>query len=98
MKTAVLFTGTGPILIVTTFDSISNPKFIDQIKSRGIDKFIGYEVPIDVTKQKYGGHYNLVVADLRPKDDIRVMDINGHRVLHSYKFKDLTEPFMYEFD
>lgn len=96
MKAAVLFTGTGPILIVTSFNSLSSPKFTEQMKSRGINKFIAYEVPIGVTKQKYGGHYDLVVEDLRPTDDIRVMDINGHSVFHNYKFKDLKEPFTYE--
>jgi hypothetical protein len=98
MKAAVLFTGTGPILIVTSFDSLSNPKFLEQIKSRGINKFIAYEVSLEVTKQKYGGHYNLVIEDLRPTDDIRVMDVNGHCVFYNYKFKDLKEPFTYEPD
>jgi len=98
MKAAVLFTGTGPILIVTNFDSFSNPRFIVQIKSRGIDKFIAYEVPIDVTKQKYGGYYNVVMAGLRPRDDMRVMDTNGHRIFHNYKIKNFTEAFTYEPD
>jgi hypothetical protein len=92
MKAVVLMTETGPILIVTTFASLSDPRFIQQIESRGIRKFIAYEVPLDVAKEKYGGHYDLVISDLREVDDVRVMDIEGHRVLFSFKLKDLKEP------
>ena len=38
------FTGTGPILILTTYDSLNDPKLIEKLVVKGIKKFIGYEV------------------------------------------------------
>ena len=47
MKAAVVFTGSGPILILTTSDSLTTEKFVEKLEQKGIEKFLMYEVPIE---------------------------------------------------
>ncbi|MCG6916033.1 MAG: hypothetical protein LJE89_00670 [Deltaproteobacteria bacterium] len=96
MKAAVVFTGSGPIVVLTTYDSLEDPKFIEQLEVKGLDKFIGYEVPVDLTKKKYGQHFDAVMKDVKQTDDLRVLDYNGHRVFHNYSFAELGSPFQHE--
>jgi hypothetical protein len=96
MKAAVVFTGSGPIVVLTTYDSLEDPKFIEQLEVKGLDKFIGYEVSIDLTKKKYGQHFDAVMKDVKQTDDLRVLDYNGHRVFHSYSFAELGNAFQHE--
>ena len=36
MKAGIFFTGTGPILILTSYESLVDPKLIEQLESKGI--------------------------------------------------------------
>ena len=36
----MIFTGSGPILVLTTFDSLESPEFVKRLEARGISKFI----------------------------------------------------------
>jgi hypothetical protein len=74
MKAGIFFTGSGPILILTSYDSLSEPSLVDKFRAKGIKKFIAYEVPVESVKQKYGTHYDVVMGDLKQEDDLRVMD------------------------
>ena len=96
MKAGILFTGTGPILILTSYDSLKEPPLIDKLISKGIKKFIGYEVSLEDVKEKYGLHYKTVMGDLHQSDDLRVLDFDGHHVFYSFSFSELGEPIYYE--
>jgi hypothetical protein len=96
MKAGVLFTGSGPILMVTSYKSFSEPRLIEKLKEKGIKKYICYEVPVDLVKQKYGNHYEVVLGDLRQADDLRVVDYDGSHVFGSFAFKELGEPTYHE--
>lgn len=96
MRAAVVFTGSGPIVILTSFQSFSDPKFIEKLEAKGLTKFIAYEVPVDDVRNKYGQHFDLVVKDVKQSDDLRVLDYNGHRVFHNFTFAELGQPFYYE--
>ena len=89
MKAAVVFTGSGPILVLTTYESFADPEFIEKLDAKGLDKFIAHEVSVDLTKKKYGQHFDVVMKDVKQSDDLRVLDYNGHRVFHNFSFKDL---------
>lgn len=93
MKAGVLFTGSGPILMVTSYKSFSEPRLIEKLNEKGIGKFICYEVPVDLVKQKYGNHYDVVLGDLRQADDLRVIDYDGSHVFRSFSFNELGNPF-----
>ncbi|MEJ5347507.1 MAG: hypothetical protein WHS46_02285 [Desulfosoma sp.] len=96
MKAGIVFTGTGPILILTSYDSFQDPKFIEKLSAKGIKKFIARELPLEKVKQKYGLQYNIVLGDLNQTDDLRVLDYNGHNVFYNFSFKEMGEPIYCE--
>ena len=96
MKEGVIFTGTGPILILTTYESFANAEFIEKLNLKGIKKFMAYEVPMEVVKKKYGQQFDAIMKDVKQTDDLRVLDFDGHKIFYSFSFADLGEPFQYE--
>ena len=96
MKAGVFFTGSGPILILTTYDTFTEPHFLNKLEAKGIKKFLAREVPLDEVKRKYGTHYTVVMGDLSQTDDLRVMDYNGHNVFYNFSFSDMGEPVYHE--
>ena len=66
------------------------------LRTKGIKKFIAYEVPEEKVKEKYGKQYNVVMGDLRQTDDLRVLDYDGHHVFYNFSFDDLSEPVEFE--
>ncbi len=96
MKAGIYFSGTGPILILTSYDSLTNPLLVEKLSIKGIKKFIAYEVSEDIVKEKYGLQYNVILGDLHQTDDLRVLDYNGHHVFHNFSFKELGEPIYNE--
>ena len=96
MKAGIFFTGTGPILILTSYDSLSEPRLIEKLNAKGIKKFIAFEVDVDHVKKIYGGHFDVVIGDLYQTDDLRVLDYNGHNIFYSFSIKELGEPIYHE--
>ena len=96
MKAGVIFTGTGPILVLTTYGTFANPKFIEKLSQKGIQKFIAQEVCIDFCKEKYGVRFESVTNDVKETDDLRVLDYNGHHIFLAIPFSEMGEPFRYE--
>jgi hypothetical protein len=96
MKAGIIFTGTGPILILTTYESFEDSKLIQKLKTKGITKFIASELPFDKVKTKYGNQFNVIMGDLNQNDDLRVLDYNGHNVLYNFPFSDMGKPVYYE--
>ena len=96
MKVVMLFPGSGPIVIITSYDSVTDPKLLEKLVAKGIDKFIAYELPVGLAKERYGGHYDVVIGDLHETDDLRVLDYNGTRAFRLFKLSELGEPIMYE--
>ena len=96
MKAGIIFTGTGPILILTSYDSFENHKFVAKLRIKGIDKFIACELPVETVKARYGNHFQVVMGDLYQTDDLRVLDYNGHNVFYSFPFSDMGEAIYHE--
>ncbi len=96
MKSGVFFTGTGPILILSSYDSLNDEKLIEKLAAKGIKKFISYEVPVDKVQKQYGNHFDVVMGDLSQSDDLRVMDYDGHRIFNNFSLKELGEPHFQE--
>lgn len=96
MKAGIFFTGTGPILILTSYNSFDDPNFVEKLSTKGIKKFIAYEIPESNVKEKYGMQFKKVLGDLHQSDDLRVLDYDGHHVFYNFPFKELGEPFILE--
>ncbi len=91
----IIFTGGGPILVVSTFESILNPEVTKRFKSKGIEKFIAYEVEKEAVRDIYGDRFEKVVAELEG-EDITVLDFNGHYILSRFSVSKLGEPIKFE--
>ena len=96
MKAAIIFTGTGPILILTTYESLEDRKFIEKLAAKGIKKFIAYDIPLDQVKEKYGQHFDAVMGDVKQTDDLRVLDFDGHRIFYSFSLHELGSSYVHE--
>jgi len=92
MKAGIIFTGTGPILILTSYESFDDPKLVAKLSAKGITKYIASELPLDKVKAKYGNHYQVILEDLHQADDLRVLDYNGHNVFYNFKFSEMGKP------
>jgi hypothetical protein len=96
MKAGIIFTGTGPILILTTYESFDDSKFVEKLVVKGIKKFIASELPLEKVKKKYGNHFSVVMGDLNQTDDLRVLDYNGYNVFYNFSFSDMSKPVYHE--
>ena len=96
MKAGIFFTGTGPILILTSYNTLEDSNLVEKLATKGIKKYIAYEVPEDKVKEKYGQHYNVILGDLNQTDDLRVLDYDGHHVFYNFSLKEIGEPVYHE--
>jgi hypothetical protein len=92
MRAYIVFSGTGPILILTTYPSLTDERLVDKLNHKGIEKFIAYEVPVDVVQRIYGVPFEVIAADLEHDEDVRVLDFNGHHIFSSFSFAHLGDP------
>ena len=98
MKVFMLFTGGGPLVILTSFDSVTAPALLQKLEAKGITKFVCYEIPVDLAKERYGAHFFVVEHDLHETDDLRVLDYNGDRAFKLFSFAEMGRPVTYEGD
>ena len=98
MKTFLLFTGTGPLVVLSSHASVEDREFLEKLAAKGIYKFIAHELPLDIVKQRYGMHFNIASQDLHETDDLRVIDVDGQRALRRFKFAEYGPEFRHEPD
>ena len=96
MKAGLLLTGSGALIYLTSHHSHIDDGLIEKFKAKGMSKFIAYEVPFDEAKKRYGGHFDIVLRDLKESDDLRILDYDGTRAFSTFKFSELGEPFIFE--
>lgn len=96
MKSFLLMTGSGPLIILTSHSSIENSILLEKLMVKGIDKFVAYEVPFELAKQRYAGHFNIVANDLHETDDLRILDYNGDRAFRLFSFNELGQAHIHE--
>lgn len=96
MKAGIFFTGTGPILLLTTYGELSDPALSEKLAQKGIRRYIAYEVPEDLVKEKYGMHFKVIMGDLNQTDDLRILDYDGHHVFYNFSINQLGPPIYHE--
>ncbi len=92
MKAAVIFCGNGPILILTSYESLDHPNIAKRLQSRGICKYIAREVSVDKVKERYGKRFLIVHDDLSNTNDVRLMDLDGPNVFKNFSLENLGAP------
>lgn len=96
MNAALIFPGSGAVLILTSHAGLEDPTLLERLARKGIGKFIGFPVPIDLIKKKYGVHFDIVCGDLHETDDLRVLDFDGRRAMELLPFSALGKPVFHE--
>jgi hypothetical protein len=96
MKCAMLMTGSGPIVILTSYDSLENPDLLERLANKGIPKFKAYEIPMALAEERYGGHFRKVINGFVESDSLRILDHNGHRAFNLFRFDELGTPVAHE--
>ena len=92
MQAYLIFTGSGPILILTTYATVTDPGLVAKLEHKGIQKFIAYEVPVERASALYGVPFEVIAADLAGCEDVRVLDFNGHHIFANFRLSELGEP------
>lgn len=96
MKVMMLLTAGGPMVIMTSLESPTAPALLRELASKGIEKFIAYEIPEELAKDRYGHHFDTVAHDIHETDQLRILDFNGQRAFSLFHFEDLGPPTRYE--
>jgi len=92
----LIFTGTGPILVLSTYPSLADERLRAKLRYKGIQKFIAYEVAMEAVKLRYAHSLANVAADLEDSEDIRVLDFNGHQIMANFSLAELGEAMKFE--
>jgi hypothetical protein len=92
MRAYLIFTGSGPILVLSTYPRLTDDRMVDKLRYKGIDKFIAYEVDLDAVKQRYERSFDNVAGDLDDVEDLRVLDFNGHQIMANFSLDSLGDP------
>jgi hypothetical protein len=96
MNAFLLFTGSGPIVILSSYASIEDPVLLAKLAAKGINKFLAYSIPFDLVRSRYGQHFDVVSKDLNETDDLRVLDFDGARAFRLFSFKEMGPPMAHE--
>ena len=68
MKSHLLFTASGPLLILTSHESLRDPNLLEKLKHKGIGKFAAFEVPVSLARERYGGRFLAVEGSHVPRN------------------------------
>ncbi len=98
MHAFFLLTGSGPLVILSSYDSVEDRQLLRKLAIKGIDKFLAYELPLSLVKERYARHFDAVCRDLQQTDDLRVLDYNGQRAMHLFHFHEMGTPIAHEPD
>jgi hypothetical protein len=96
MRAYLLFSGSGPILILSTYPHLEDERLLSKLRYKGIGKFLAYEIALDAVKERYALTFGSVAADLEAEEDLRVLDFNGHQIMANFSLGELGEPVKVE--
>lgn len=91
----LIFTGTGPILVLSTYPKLTDERLIEKLRNKGVDKFLAYEVELEAVKEQYAHSFEGVVHNLDGVEDIRVLDFNGHQIMARFSLQELGDPIKF---
>lgn len=94
----LIFTGTGPILVLSTYPELTDERLLRKLRYKGIGRFIAYEVDSGAVRARYRQSFDSIVEDLKSAEDIRVLDFNGHQIMANFSLDELGAPIKYSGD
>jgi hypothetical protein len=95
MRAYLIFTGSGPILVLSTYPKLTDERLVSKLRYKGIDKFIAYEVDLTAVQARYEHSFENVARDLQTEEDMRVLDFNGHQIMANFSLHALGDPIKF---
>jgi hypothetical protein len=96
MKAILLLTASGAMVVLTSYPSVLDPDLLGRLRQKGIGKFLAYEIPVELVRARYGGHFSAVQHALNETDDLRILDFDGQRIFKLFRFAELGTPVVHE--
>jgi hypothetical protein len=96
MRSYLVLTENGPLLVLTSSDSITGENLLASLHSKGIDKFIAYEVPVERVHEFYGVPFETIAEDLESGKALRVVDFDGPHIFNCLSFSELGRQIRHE--
>lgn len=96
MKGILVLSGSGPLLLLSSYQAIDDPALIAKLRAKGLAKFLAWEVPVDRLRDLYGYTFRDIAEQLERRDDMRVLDFDGHRIFLNLSLRDLGEHILFE--
>lgn len=92
MKAGLLFGTSGPILILISYPAFDTPGLVEELRNKGIDKYLVFEVPVDLCRARYGARFFYVSESLPEKDGLQVLDYNSPHAFYTFKWEEMNGP------
>ncbi|GAB4269685.1 MAG: hypothetical protein Kow0065_19710 [Methylomicrobium sp.] len=96
MKVFLVFSGSGTTVVLSNIASVDDPVLSQALASKGIEKYIAFEIPVALAKARYGHHFDEAEQELGEHRHLRVLDYNGERAMRLFRFDELGPMFMHE--
>ena len=95
LRAYLVFTGSGPLLLLSSFPQLTDERLVSKLRYKGIDKFFAYEVDMEAVRERYSASFETVAKDLEGVEDMRVLDFNGHQIMTNFHLDRLGEPIKF---
>ncbi len=96
MTVFLLIAVAGPLVILTSYPSVTDQGLLRKLAGRGITKFVAFEIPLEKAQERYGAHFFVIKRDLREAEDLRILDDDGQRAFSLFRFDELSDPIVHE--
>ena len=96
MDAVMLITGSGSLVVLSSYPSVTDAALIKKLAAKGINKFIAYTLPLDLVRERYATHFNVIERDLGITEDLRILDFEGFRAFNLFSFKEFGTPSYHE--
>lgn len=91
----LIFTGSGPILVLSSYPKLTDERLVQKLSYKGIEKFMAYQVDREAVEARYPQSYESAIAELKETEDIRVIDFNGHQIMANFSLDELGDPIKF---
>ena len=90
MKSILVLSASGPVLLLSSYPTIDDPALIAQLRAKGMEKFLAWEVPLERCRELYGYAYRDDAADLEVDTGLRVLDAEVHRIFLNFSLSGVS--------
>ncbi|MGN7611843.1 hypothetical protein ACQZV8_07130 [Magnetococcales bacterium HHB-1] len=93
IRSYIIMSGHGALLVITKLTcGMQGDQAREQLAEKGVTRYIAFEIPTVRVQERYGARFDIVENRVDSEDALRVLDINGIRVLNNFEFREMGEP------